>query len=54
MLRDKLVQRRTLLRPSNTQSSMGSSFFVSADGLIVTSFHVASQLALELERYRGV
>ena len=27
---------------------------MSADGLIVTNFHVASQLALEPERYRGV
>ena len=54
MSRDKVVQSRTLLRPSNTQSSMGSGFFVSADGLIVTSFHVASRLALEPERYRGV
>jgi S1-C subfamily serine protease len=52
--RDKLVQIRTLLRNSDTQASVGSGFFVGAGGLLITNFHVASQLALEPARYRGV
>lgn len=52
--RDKLVQIRTLLRNTNTQSSVGSGFFVFKDGLIIINFHAVSQLALEPDRYRGV
>ena len=52
--RDKLVQIRTLRRQTNTQSSTGSGFFVSGDGLLITNYHVISQLALEPERHRAV
>ncbi len=52
--RDKLVQIRTLRRQTNTQSSTGSGFFVSAGGHLITNYHVISQLALEPERHRAV
>ncbi len=51
--KDKLVQIRVLLSGAESQSSAGSGFFVTADGLIVTNYHVASQLVLEPERFRA-
>ncbi|RRD55960.1 serine protease [Comamonadaceae bacterium OH2545_COT-014] len=52
--RDKLVQIRTLRRATNTQSSIGSGFYVGGKGLVMTNFHVVSDLALEPDRHRGV
>ena len=50
--RGQLVQVRTLLKGQDSQSSVGSGFFVGDDGLIVTNYHVVSQFALQPGRYR--
>jgi serine protease Do len=50
--RHQLVQVRTLLSGQGSQSSVGSGFFVGQDGLIITNYHVVSQVALQPERYR--
>src|SRR4029450_4929764 len=47
--RSQLVQIRTVLKGRASQTSVGSGFFVSRDGHIVTNFHVLSQRVLKLE-----
>ena len=47
--RTQLVQIRTVLKGRGSQTSVGSGFFVSGEGHIVTNFHVVSQAALKPE-----
>jgi serine protease Do len=49
--RSQLVQIRTVLKGRASQTSVGSGFFVSTDGLIVSNFHVVSEAALKPDRH---
>lgn len=49
--RSQLLQIRTVLKGRASQTSVGSGFFVTAEGHIVTNFHVVSQAALKPERH---
>jgi hypothetical protein len=48
----RLLQIRTLVAGAGEQTSNGSAFLVSADGLAVTNYHVVSQVVLEPKTYR--
>lgn len=50
--RPRLLQVRTLLKDQDSQSSVGSGSLVGADGLVLTNYHVVSQVALQPQRYR--
>ena len=52
--RARLFQIRTLLKGQDSQASVGSGFLVTAEGHILTNYHVVSQAALQPERYRLV
>jgi len=51
--RDDLLQLRILLKNGRAQSTVGSGFLIDTSNLVVTNYHVVSQLALEPETYVG-
>lgn len=51
--KDDLLQIRTLLKNGLTQASIGSGFLVGTSDLVVTNYHVMSQIALEPDIYVG-
>ena len=48
-----LLQIRMLLRNGRTQSTVGSGFLVGESNLVVTNYHVVSQMALDPDVYAG-
>ncbi|HEY8709923.1 MAG TPA: serine protease [Burkholderiaceae bacterium] len=49
--RSQLLQIRTVLKGRASQTSVGSGFFVSREGHIITNFHVVAEAALKPARY---
>lgn len=47
----RLLQIRTLLASAGQQTSIGSAFLVSADGLAITNYHVVSHVVFEPNTY---
>ena len=50
---DNILQVRMVDRGSGSKASIGSGFSVSADGLIVTNYHVIAELISRPENYRA-
>ncbi|HUQ27234.1 MAG TPA: serine protease [Usitatibacter sp.] len=52
LARPRILQVRTLLQAAGRQTTIGSGFLVTADGLAITNYHVVSQFALDPRTYR--
>lgn len=51
--KNDLLQIRVLLKNGRTQASIGSGFMLGESDLVVTNYHVMSQIALEPDTYAG-
>lgn len=51
--KNDLLQIRVLLKSGRTQASVGSGFMIGTSDLVVTNYHVMSQIALEPDIYVG-
>ena len=49
--KDKLVQLRVIHKATRARNATGTDFVATADGLVLTNYHVVSKLALEPEVY---
>jgi hypothetical protein len=53
LAKNDLLQIRVLLKNGRTQASVGSGFLIGTSDLVVTNYHVMSQIALEPDVYVG-